>query len=86
MQRRTKVRLLFYVTERLTMFESIRKHTKIAMFLLFLLIIPSFVLVRNKLFTEKARLWPRWAEKRSRKWIGTTHTAATDRMPARPQR
>ena len=27
------------------MFESIRKHTKIAMFLLFLLIIPSFVLV-----------------------------------------
>ena len=27
------------------MFESIRKHSKIAMFLLFLLIIPSFVLV-----------------------------------------
>ena len=36
---------MFYVSERLTMFESIRKNTKIAMLLLLLLIIPSFVLV-----------------------------------------
>ena len=34
----------FFVFERLSMFESIRKHSKIVMILLFLLIIPSFVL------------------------------------------
>ncbi|RYE40419.1 MAG: peptidyl-prolyl cis-trans isomerase [Hyphomicrobiales bacterium] len=38
------------------MFESIRKHSKIVMFLLFLLIIPSFVLVGidNSYFSEKS--------------------------------
>lgn len=38
------------------MFESIRKHSKIVMFLLFLLIIPSFVLVgiNNNYFSEKS--------------------------------
>lgn len=34
-----------FVIERLVMFESIRKHSKIAMFAMFLLIIPAFVLV-----------------------------------------
>ena len=38
------------------MFEAIRKHSKIVMFLLFLLVIPSFVLVGidSNYFSEKS--------------------------------
>ena len=67
------------------MFESIRKHSKIVMILLFLLIIPSFVLVGidSNYFSEKSPVVARVdGHKINQTEWDNAHRAETDRIRA----
>jgi peptidyl-prolyl cis-trans isomerase D len=67
------------------MFEAIRKHSKIVMFLLFLLVIPSFVLVgiNSNYFSEKSPVVARVdGQKITQADWDNAHRAETDRIRA----
>ena len=74
-----------FVTERLIMFESIRKHSRVVMIVLFLLIIPSFVLVGidSNYFSEKSPVVARVdGQKITQSDWDQAHRAESDRLRA----